>query len=79
MVWVTYDDFIHNQELLWKYSFLTKNIPLEYIKNNLDKKWDWNYISENVSSNNYIENPNLPWYKYGLSINKSLTIKYIPA
>ncbi len=75
---VTNEEFENNPDLPWDYTGLSynKNIPLDYIKNNLDKIWNWKYISQRVTYEELINNPNLPWnYKY-LSQNPNIPFKY---
>ncbi len=56
----------------WDYERLSinPNITFEYIKNNLTKEWDWEFISQRVTYKEFIDNPDLPWNYSGLSKNK---------
>ncbi len=76
---VTYEEFIENPNLPWRYSILTclKFITFDYIKNNLDNDWDWYEISERVTYEEFIENPNLPWNYSSLSSNLNIPFEYI--
>ncbi len=83
----SYEDFINNQDLEWYYNVLSynKNIPFEYIKNNLYdntnvnfyKKWSWDWISERVTYDEFINNQDLPWDYKKLSCNENIPFEYI--
>ena len=49
------------------------------IQDNLDKSWDWNYISSNpnITMDIIQENPDNPWDWSGISNNPNITIDFI--
>ncbi|SNW62243.1 Hypothetical protein ORPV_339 [Orpheovirus IHUMI-LCC2] len=52
------------------YTYLSKNpnLTMEYILNNLDKKWNWGYICENFNINDILDNINILSSKINMKI-----------
>ena len=59
-------------------SYLSKNenITLDFIKENLDKNWDWSLITQhdNITLKDIKDNPELPWVYE--NIDKNINITY---
>lgn len=45
----------------WIYKELTYHVSPEFIKNNLDKNWDFNHLSKTLDLYTIISYPDLPW------------------
>lgn len=68
-----------NPHIDWSYYKLSSNanLTLDYVKNNIDKKWHWNAISANagIKWNDVIENYHLPWNPEYLCTNPNITLQ----
>lgn len=62
-----------------KYVSGNPNLPFEFVLANLDKDWNWFWISRNrgVTPNIVRRYPHLPWDWGGLSYNPNLTLEMI--
>jgi hypothetical protein len=58
---------------------MSKNetLNIEFVKKNLDKDWNWSYLSKNIKLEDIINNQELPWDYKWVSRNKTLSFKYI--
>lgn len=68
-----------HHEVRWKDRYLSRNktLTVEYIKNNINRRWNWKQISMNISMDEIRRNPLMPWCKEGLSYNTGLTLRDI--
>ena len=80
---VPIEDVLRNPDLRWSRKGLSKNKNLTIdAKNMFDdmhtpdawEGWHWEHISRNVPIEDVPRNPDEPWDRRGLSLNKSLTI-----
>lgn len=68
-----------HREVKWLDRYLSRNktLAVEYIKNNINRSWNWKQISMNIDINEVRRNPSIPWCKEGLSYNIGLTLRDI--
>lgn len=76
------DDLIYYKEfdIDWDHISCSKIINLEFVINNLDKKWNWESLSSNsyfVNYDKYHSNSNLPWNMNGLIQNKNFSFEQL--
>jgi hypothetical protein len=64
-----------------KYCFFSRNqnITIEFLKGNLDKRWNYFNLTQNPAVTwDFVKNiPSIPWHKYGISSNPNITIDII--
>lgn len=74
-------DMIQEYDLPWDFNIGVSNNPnlnIEFVLNNIDKKWNWDYISEKVATENAVRMyPALPWNFNNLTINSNISLEFI--
>ncbi len=55
------------------------NITFDIVLNNLDKPWNWYYLSanSNITFDNVLNNPDKHWNWYYLSFNPNITFDIV--
>jgi len=75
-----------NENIKWKKLFCPRNNDYYYLSFNphldleivdLNKPWDWDLISYNVTIDIIKKNPEMPWDYVSLSRNKNLTAEFV--
>lgn len=63
----------------WNYRNLSSNpnLPIQFVKANITKDWNYYAISTNVSINDLETYGQIKWDGYGLSLNPNITLDYI--
>lgn len=63
----------------WNYRNLSSNpnLPIEFVKMNLNEDWNYYSISANVSLTDLQTYGQIKWDGYGLSLNPNITLDYI--
>ena len=80
---LTFDIIRDNPTIPWDYYRLTTiiDIPIEFIKDNIDKEFDWYHLSLHTDIDTIFENLHLPWEMIYISKNNKLRehhiLKYI--
>lgn len=53
------------------------NLPIAYVNDNLEKKWNFFLISKKASLIDIEKFPKIPWNNEGLSLNKNITADFV--
>ena len=66
-------------DLPWDYQQMSynKTINIEFVKQNLDKDWNWYGLSRNIKLEDIINNLDLLWDYYWISWNKTINIEFV--
>lgn len=88
-IWSIYDicqfssleNIIQNSDFPWNFTYisLNRNITIDFVKNNLDKKWDWYILSCNnaFTLQDFLNNKQLPWDKNALTKNLNIPWRFM--
>ena len=73
------DYIIAHKDKGWDYSAISKrrDIPFNFIKDNIHFNWNWNYLSESVNITHIFNNLNENWIWANVSINPDLDISIL--
>lgn len=63
----------------WNYRTLSSNpnLPIEFVKSNINEDWNYHSVSANVSLNDLETYGQIRWDGYGLSLNPNITFDYV--
>lgn len=63
----------------WDYKNLSSNpnLPIVYVKDNLDNDWNFHEISSNAGLVDVEQYHQIPWDYHGLSMNRNTTMNYV--
>ncbi len=78
----TYQNLLNykNKILDWSHISSSKILNINFIRENLDKNWNWFNLSENqylLNFETYIQNQDLPWLLNGITQNKNFSFEQL--
>ena len=80
-VYLPYEDIINYPEYKWNFICLSKNknIPLNFIEENINKNWNFDYLSDNPNITGEFVSKNLDkkWNWNRLSVNSGISLNMI--